>query len=177
MYTFTGVFDSCMICEHCSTSTLQHYSNATPYNFQFAIFNFSRLEAGSRCGGSINNQFSMFQTNPKYNLEERTAKFGESVLFMCKGIKLNEFNRSIINQLIRSSTSVGANYMEANGASSKKDFRNKIFICKKEAQETKHWLRMLSVIEQESKETLILLWKEAQELTLIFQKIASTSSK
>jgi len=66
--------------------------------------------------------------------------------------------------------------MEANGASSKKDFINKIFICKKEAQETKHWLRMLSpcvsdIIQNE----LRALWKECQELTLIFQKIASSS--
>lgn len=73
-----------------------------------------------------------------FDLEERTAKFGEAVIGFCKATEQNNITKPIVNQLIRSSTSIGANYMEANGASSKKDFRNKIFICKKEAQETKH---------------------------------------
>ena len=64
--------------------------------------------------------------------------------------------------------------MEANGASSRKDFRNKIFICKKEAQETKHWLRMMAEASlEEQREAIRSLWKESQELTLIFQKITS----
>lgn len=64
--------------------------------------------------------------------------------------------------------------MEANGASSKSDFRNKIFICKKEAQETKHWLRMLQTCYPERIDMLKMLWNEVQELTLIFQKISAT---
>ncbi len=64
--------------------------------------------------------------------------------------------------------------MEANGASSKKDFQNKIFICKKEAQETKHWLRMMVVCFPEKKTEIELLGQEAQELTMIFQKIVSS---
>jgi len=112
----------------------------------------------------------------KYDLEERTARFGEAVILLCKKIASDNITKPLINQLVRSGTSVGANYMEANGASSKRDFINKIFICKKEAQETKHWLRMLSpcvsdIIQNE----LRALWKECQELTLIFQKIASSS--
>ena len=67
--------------------------------------------------------------------------------------------------------------MVANGASSKTDFRNKIFICKKEIQVTKHWLRMLSVALPDKKEELRLLWKDAQELTLILQKITSSIDK
>ena len=67
--------------------------------------------------------------------------------------------------------------MEANGASSRKDFKNKIFICKKEAQETKHWLRMLARATPEMKDSVLPLWQEAQELTLIFQKITNTLSK
>jgi len=86
-------------------------------------------------------------------------------------------SRPIISQLIRSSTSIGANYMEANGASSKKDFRNKIYICKKEAQETKHWIRMLNRCFPEKTETIKNLWREAQELSLIFGKISSTLNK
>jgi len=119
----------------------------------------------------------MNQNNKPFNLEERTAVLGENVIRLCKDIKQNTINRPIISQLIRSSTSIGANYIEANGASSKADFVNKIFLCKKEAQETKHWFRMLSVIDPEVKTELQNLWKECQELTLIFQKIVSSSRK
>jgi four helix bundle protein len=77
--------------------------------------------------------------------------------------------------LIRSGTSIGANYCEANNASSKKDFKNKVYICKKECQETKHWLRMCAKCEPSKKEELKRLWKECHELTLIFQKISSSS--
>jgi len=116
----------------------------------------------------------MKQFSNNYNLEERTAKFGEDIIDLCKTIEQNAITKPIINQLIRSGTSIGANYMEANGASSRKDFKNKIFICKKEAQETKHWLRMLARCLPERKEEIKLLWKECQELTLIFQKIISS---
>lgn len=109
-----------------------------------------------------------------YNLEERTAKFGENIIDFCKKLTQDSITRSIISQLIRSGTSVGANYMEANAASSKRDFGNKIFICKKEAQETKHWLRMLARCFPDKKEVIGELWKECQELTLIFQRITSS---
>lgn len=112
-----------------------------------------------------------------YDLEERTAVLGENVISLCKDFKKNIITVPIIKQLIRSSTSVGANYMEANGASSKKDFRNKIFICKKECQETKHWLRMLAKAENDKKEYIKKLWKECQELTMIFHKITQTIDK
>ncbi|MFA5961226.1 MAG: four helix bundle protein [Parcubacteria group bacterium] len=108
-----------------------------------------------------------------YDLEERTAKFGLEVIKLCKNIKQDSINKPIINQIVRSATSIGANYMEANAASSKKDFRNKIFISKKETQETKHWLRMLAECEPSKKEELKNVWKECQELTLIFGKIVS----
>ena len=113
-----------------------------------------------------------------FTLEKRTAVFGENVLKTLKTLPIDTFTKPLISQLIRSATSVGANYCEANGASSKKDFRNKIHICKKEVQETKHWLRMLSAIIDSAtkKETLRILWQEAQELTLIFGKITGTMS-
>lgn len=116
-------------------------------------------------------------TKNNYDLEERTAKLGEDVIILCRMIRQDAITRPILGQIVRSSTSVGANYCEANGASSKKDFRNKIFICKKEIQETKHWLRMLSICVPEKKEEIRKLWKEAQELTLIFGKILSTMKK
>lgn len=110
-----------------------------------------------------------------YDLEERTAKFGENVIIFCKTLKQDTILKPLVSQIIKSSTSVGANYMEANGASSKKDFRNKICICKKESQETKHWLRMIAVCEPERKEEIRKLWQEAQELTLIFRKIINSA--
>lgn len=116
----------------------------------------------------------MEQTKHKYDLEERTALFGENVIKVCKKMKQTTIMLPLINQIIRSGTSIGANYMEANGASSRKDFRNKIYICKKEVQETKHWLRMIGVAEPETIPEMDTLLKEAQELTLIFQKILSS---
>ncbi len=116
----------------------------------------------------------MSETRNNYNLEERTARFGESIIGLCRNISQDAITRPVINQLVRSGTSVGANYMEANAASSKKDFKNKIYICKKETQETKHWLRMISQCVPEKKKELRILWKESQELTLIFGKIISS---
>lgn len=87
-----------------------------------------------------------------YNLEERTAKFGEDIIIFCKSIEINNITKPLISQLIRSATSVGANYMEANQASSKKDFKNKIRICQKEANESKHWLRMIATACEDKKE-------------------------
>lgn len=111
----------------------------------------------------------------KYDIEERTANFGVKVLMFCKNTLRNEINKPLIQQLIRSATSVGANYMEASAASSRKDFINKICICKKEAKETMHWLRMLSSLyEEDTKQLLRLLWKEAHELSLIFGSISKS---
>lgn len=109
-----------------------------------------------------------------YDLEERCAKFGERVIIFCKSISNNEFTKPLINQFIRSATSVGANYMEANQASSKKDFTNKIRICQKESNESKHWARMISIAEQSQQDICRELWKEAHELTLIFAKISKS---
>mgnify|MGYP001574541823 CR=1 FL=1 len=111
----------------------------------------------------------------QYDLEERTAKFAEDIIELCKKVPKNTVTTPVIDQLVRSGTSMGANYCEANGASSKKDFKNKIFICKKESMETKYWLRMLAKACEESAEKCRGFWKEAHELTLIFSKIAKSS--
>jgi four helix bundle protein len=116
----------------------------------------------------------MNQFSNNYDLEERTARFGEEIIGLCKSIRIDTINRSIINQLIRSATSMGANYMEANGACSKRDFRNKIYLCRKETQETKHWLRMLAKTNPDKQEEIKKLWQECQELTLIFSKISGS---
>jgi four helix bundle protein len=110
-----------------------------------------------------------------YDLEERTAKFGEDMIDFLKPIKVTEVNRSLIGQAVRSSTSIGANYGEADSAVSKKDFRNKIGICRKESKETKHWLRMLARSNPEKAAECRKLWKEAHEFVLIFSKIFNSS--
>lgn len=117
----------------------------------------------------------MNKTEKVYDLEERTAIFAEKVIKLCKTIKNNLIISPIISQLVRSATSIGANYCEANGASSKRDFANKIHICKKESKETMYWLRILGTTDDASKEECKKLWKEVHELALIFGKIASSS--
>lgn len=82
--------------------------------------------------------------NQKFDLEERTAVFGEAIIIFTKSLQTNVTYGSLVNQLIRSATSIGANYCEADGDESRKDFMHKIGICKKEAKETKHWLRMMA---------------------------------
>lgn len=119
----------------------------------------------------------MTNSQNNFDLEERTACLGEEIVMLCRRAPKDDITKPLINQLIRSATSVGANYMEANGASSKKDFRNKIYICKKEAQETKHWLRMLATALPREKGVLRSLWQETHELVLIFQKITSSINK
>jgi len=105
-----------------------------------------------------------------YNLEIRTAKFSEDIIVFVRKIK----RILSINQLAKSATSIGANYCEAQGASSKKDFKNKIYICKKEAKETKYWLQIIAKSNPEHSEECRRYWKEVQELTLIFSKTILT---
>ena len=112
-----------------------------------------------------------------YDLEERTAKFGEDVIDFLKNLPRNGINRSLISQVVRSSTSIGANYMEADAAESKKDFSHKIGICKKEAKETRHWFRMIAKANSNKADECRKLWREANELTLIFSSIRQSSKK
>ena len=116
----------------------------------------------------------MDSSEKSFNLEERTMKFASDVIILCRAIKETTITKPLISQIVRSASSVGANYCEANNASSKKDFRNKIFICKKEAQETKYWLRLLKTALPEKENDLKTLFQECHEFTLIFQKIIST---
>ncbi len=108
-----------------------------------------------------------------YELEERTAGFAEEIIKLCRLASETNITKPVISQLIRSATSIGANYCEANNASSRKDFKNKIYICKKEAQETKYWLRLLKSSDLEI-EKVNKLMDECHQLNLIFQKVIST---
>lgn len=112
--------------------------------------------------------------NQEYDLEERTAKFSENIIDLAKNIRRDDINRSIISQLVRAATSIGANYCEANASSSKRDFRNKVYLCKKEANETKYWLRILAKYHPHLREKTRSFWQEAHEFHLIFQKITNT---
>ena len=117
------------------------------------------------------------KTPKVFDLEERTGIFGENIIEICKSLSKNAINLPLINQIIKSGTSVGANYMEADGAESGKDFKHKIAICKKEAKETKHWLRMISKANPDKAKKCRELWKEAQELTLIFSSMVKPKKK
>jgi len=111
------------------------------------------------------------QNAKTYDLEERTANFGEQVIDFLKTLPKNAISIPLISQLVRSATSIGANYMEADGAESRKDFMHKIAICKKEAKETRHWLRMIAKANADRAPEARELWKEANELALIFSAI------
>jgi four helix bundle protein len=106
-----------------------------------------------------------------FDLEERTALFGEHVIVFARSIPAGEITNVLIRQLVRSGTSVGANYCEANDAGSKKDFRHKIGLCRKESKEAKHWIRMIVAAEPALREAARELWQEAKELNLIFGRI------
>lgn len=118
----------------------------------------------------------MTKTPRVYDLEERTARFGEAVIAFAKRLPQTTVVCPLISQIVRSSTSIGANYCEADDAESKKDFRHKIGLCKKETRETKHWLRMIASAVPDVKDEARGLWKEAKELHLIFAAIVRSST-
>jgi four helix bundle protein len=109
--------------------------------------------------------------NRVYDLEERTAQFGEAVIDFAKTIPQDAVTNRIISQLVGAATSVGANYVEADDAVSKREFLKNIGTCRKEARETKHFLRMAVRAVPELKWKARKLWLEAKELHLIFSKI------
>ena len=106
-----------------------------------------------------------------YDLEERTASFGEAVIDFAKSIPQSPVTSRLISQLVGAATSVGANYGEADDAISKKEFLKNIGTCRKEAREVKHFLRTTVRAVPELKPTARVLWQEAKELHLIFSKI------
>jgi len=119
------------------------------------------------------NQKESLKNNRRYDLADRTLVFGKEVIIFAKGIAINTVNRPIVVQLVRSATSVGANYMEADCAESRKDFRHKISICKKESKEAMYWLDVIfdTGLGDQQKRRCSSLKREAHELTLIFSSI------
>jgi len=100
----------------------------------------------------------MEKNDKNYNLEKRTAEFSGNIIEFLRKIQRDFINNPLINQLVRSATSIGANYCEATGASSKKDFKNKIYICKKEAKETKYWIELIAKDCPSHKNELRIYW-------------------
>lgn len=120
----------------------------------------------------------MTQLKNGYDLEKRTLDFSERLIEFLKKCPKAQLMIPLIDQCLRSGTAIGANYREANGASSKKDFFNKAYICKKEAKETLYWLELLgrTLEDEKLKGQCRKLWSEAKEFVLIFGKISSRSS-
>lgn len=111
----------------------------------------------------------------RYDLEERTAVFGEAVIHYTRKLPIDPVTAPLISQIVRSATSVGANCCEADDAGSKKDYRHKSGTCRREARETKHWLRMIASAAPDFKVQARSLWQEARELHLIFSRIWRSS--
>jgi four helix bundle protein len=103
-----------------------------------------------------------------FDLEERTACFGEAIVQLTKNIPRSPANDRLVGQLVGCGTSIGANYCEANERVSKKDFRNTIGRCVKEAKETKYFLRLIAAAEPKLANEARALYREAKELHLIF---------
>lgn len=118
---------------------------------------------------------SQIQNSKIYDLEERTFIFAKRVLKFTKDIPKNMQNIEVSKQLIRSAGSVGANYIEANEALSKKDFVMRIKICRKESKESRYWLKLVEVNGQVNENEKQLLIQESTELMKIFGSILEKS--
>ena len=114
-------------------------------------------------------RMTKIQNSKQYDLEERTLKFAKEVIGFVKGLPRSLANAEIAKQLIRSSGSIGANYIEANESLSKKDFLMRIKICRKESKESIYWLKLLEAEDQEKSGGLLI--REATELMKIFGSI------
>ncbi len=115
------------------------------------------------------------QNNKKYDLEDRTLEFGKKIIYLVKGLPKNTINFNLGDQLIRSGTSIGANYREANETETKKDFCFRIRICRKEGKETIYWLKLIEEANPELRERIKPLLQETTELVKIFAAILEKS--
>lgn len=117
----------------------------------------------------------MNQTDkPQYDLGIRTFEFSKKLIKFLKYLSKDHLDQTIITQAIRSGTSIGANYREADGGESKKDFIHKIGICKKEAKETLYWLGLIQEGLEIKTPELDWLIDECQQYIRIFGKITSS---
>jgi four helix bundle protein len=121
----------------------------------------------------MTNQGSTYDGSKEraFDLAERTANYGEEVIRFSRSIRRDAVTMPLISQLVRSATSIGANYLEADEVGSKKEFSYRISVCRREARETQYWLRMTVAAIAEAKDPARKLWQEARELVLIFESI------
>ena len=112
----------------------------------------------------------------EYNLEDRTEEFAKNVLKLCKKLIKNTINIELIKQLVRASCSVGANYIEANEALSKKDFYHRMKICRKEVKEARYWLKLINSANDNIEKEIDVFIGEATELMNIFGAIVRKAS-
>ena len=111
----------------------------------------------------------------KQELEQRTKQFSLEVIRFLESLPKNYLGEALGRQLIKSGTSIGANYREANRAESKADFIHKLAIAEKEASETLYWLELMLVTGIGSKQESLRLMQEARELLAIFTAVGRTS--
>ena len=114
---------------------------------------------------------------PPYDLCERCAQFGEASIAFAKRIPINPITSPLITQFVKASTSIGANFEEADDAESVKDFHHKVGICRKESRETKFFLRMIVAAEPSLRDPAAELYQEAKELNLIFGSMRRSQPK
>ena len=113
--------------------------------------------------------------NKIYDLEERTYQFAKAIVLFCKKIPKTIISIEHCKQLIRSSGSIGANYIEANESLGRKDFLMRVKICRKEAKETRYWLQLLDINDQNLESERLNFIKESSELMKIFGSIIEKS--
>ena len=113
------------------------------------------------------------QSHP-FDLEKRTLVFAKSIRDFCKNLPKSISNKEYVEQIVRSSGSIGANYIEANESLSKKDFLMRVKISRKETKETRYWLELIeTLVDQEL--DLDKLKQESTELLKIFSSIITKS--
>src|SRR3989338_8970942 len=115
------------------------------------------------------------QNNKKYDLEDRTLEFGKKIIHLAKDLPKNTINFNLCDQIVRSRSSMGANYREANETETKKDFCFRIRICRKEGKETIYWLNLIEEANPELKNKIAPLLQETTELVKIFAAILRKS--
>lgn len=112
------------------------------------------------------------------DIKERAFKFAVRIVALCKSLPKDETNRVLINQIIRSATSIGANLEEARGSRTKAEFVNSTNIAKKESRETYYWLRMIYEINNQTiKDRMNDLLKESNEIVSILTSSVKTLQK
>lgn len=117
------------------------------------------------------------QNPKKYDLEDRTLEFGKRIIRLAKALPKNTINFNLTDQAIRSGTSMGANYREANETETRKDLLFRMRICRKEGKETIYWLNLIIEANPEFAERIKPLLEETTELVKIFAAIIEKIKK